>query len=66
MKQATTKRTTRWNTKGKKRNVAKLRHETYRQPFECRGKEIMSDNNNDLWGSAKEGVLKACNEVCGH
>ena len=26
----------------------------------------MSDNNHDLWGSFKEGVLTACDEVCGY
>ena len=26
----------------------------------------MSDNHNDLWGSSKESVLKACDEVCGY
>ena len=26
----------------------------------------MSDNQTDLWGSPKEGVLKACDEVCGY
>ena len=36
------------------------------QRFECRVKEIISDNNYDLWGSFKEGVAKACDEVCGY
>ena len=26
----------------------------------------MSDNNHDLWESNKEGVPKACDEVCGY
>ena len=26
----------------------------------------MSDNNNQLWGSSKEGMLKACDEACGY
>ena len=26
----------------------------------------MSDSHNDLWGSFKEGFLKACNEACGY
>ena len=26
----------------------------------------MSDNHNDVWGSFKENVLKACDEVCGY
>ena len=26
----------------------------------------MSDSHNDLWGSFKECVLKACDEVCGY
>ena len=29
-------------------------------------KEVMSDYNHDLWGSFKESVLKACDEVCGY
>ena len=32
----------------KKRNISNLRDEPYRQLFECRVKEIMSDNNHDL------------------
>ena len=28
--------------------------------------KIMSDNNHDLWGSFKVGVLKACDDVCGY
>ena len=55
-----------WNTKGQRRNVAKLGDEPYRQLSECRVKEIMSDNNHDLCGSIKEGELKACDEVCGY
>ena len=34
-----------------------LRDEPYRQLFECRVMEIMSDNHNDLWGSFTESVL---------
>ena len=26
----------------------------------------MSDDNHHLWGSFIEGVLKACNELCGY
>ena len=26
----------------------------------------MSDNHKYLWGCLKEGVLKACDEVCGY
>ena len=26
----------------------------------------MPDNNHDLWGSFKECVLEACDEVCGY
>ena len=48
-----------------KRNVATLRDETYRQLFECRVNDIMSDSHNDLWGSIK-GVQMACVEVCGY
>ena len=34
--------------------------------FRCWTKETMSDSNNDLWGSVKEGRLKACDEVRGY
>ena len=37
-----------WKPEGQNRNVAKVRDEPCRQLFECRVKEIMSDNNNDL------------------
>ena len=50
------KKETEWKSEGKKRNVAKIRDETYRQHLECRVKAIMSDSNHDLWGSFK-GVL---------
>ena len=46
---------TEWKHEGQKQNVAKLRDEYYRQSYECRYKEIMSDNNNDLCG-----FLKVC------
>ena len=39
-----------WKPEGQKQNVEKLRGEPCTQLFECRAKEIMSDNN-DLWGS---------------
>ena len=55
------KKKTEWKSGSQKQNVAKLRDEPYRQLFECRVKEIISDNHNDLWGSSKESVLKACN-----
>ena len=48
------------------KSKTKLRDEPHRQLFECRVKEIISDNHNDLWVSSKESVLKACNEVCGY
>ena len=57
---------TEWKSEGRKRNVAKLRDEPCRQICESRVKEVMSDNNHDLWGSSKESVLLACDEVCGH
>ena len=53
------KKKTEWKLESKKRNVAKLRDER----FECRVKEIMSDNNHALWRSFKD-VPKACDEVC--
>ena len=60
------KKKTEWKPEGKKRNVTKLGDETYRQLFECGAKEVMSDNNHDLRGSFKEGVLRACDVVCGY
>ena len=51
---------------GEKRNVVRLRDETYRQLYECRFKEIMSDNNHDLLRSFEKYVQKAYNEVCGY
>ena len=55
-----------WMLGSQKRNVAKLIVEPYRQLFECRVKDIMSDSHGDLWGSLKESVLKTCGEVCGY
>ena len=55
---------TEWKPEGKKQNAAKLRDEPYRQLFESRVKEIMSDNNQDIWASVK-GVAKTCDEVSG-
>ena len=52
-----------WKPGSQKRNIAKSRDEAYRQLFECRVIEIMPDNHDDLWGSAK-GVPKDCDEVC--
>ena len=26
----------------------------------------MSDNHRDIWGSVKESVIKACEEICGY
>ena len=60
------KKRTEWKPEGNKRTVAKLRHESCRQLFECRIKEFMFGNNDDLWGCFKEDVLKACDEVCGY
>ena len=51
---------------GNKHNVGTLWDEPYRQLCACRVKEVMSDNNRDLWGTFKRGVLKACNDVCGY
>ena len=55
-----------WKPESQKRNVAKLGDEHYKQLFECRLKEIMPDNNNDLWGSFKESVQEACDEERGY
>ena len=46
--------------------MAKLRDELYRQLSECRVMETMSGNNHYLWGICKDGVVKACNKVCGY
>ena len=59
------KKKTEWKPEGQKHNEANLRDEPYRQLIE-RVKEIMSNNNLDLWGLFKESVLMACNEVCGY
>ena len=56
---------TEWKLECQKRNAARLGGEPYRQLSKCRVKEVMSDSNNDLWGSLK-GVLKTCDEVCGY
>ena len=40
--------------------------EPFRQLLECRDEGIMYDNHNDLWGSLKESVQKAFDEVCGY
>ena len=48
----------------KKRNVTKLRKEPCEQLFECRVREVMSDDNIDLWRSFEQRVLLACDEVC--
>ena len=46
---------TKWKPESEKRNVAKLRDEPYKQIFECRVQEIMSDNNS-IYGD----LLKVC------
>ena len=54
-----------WKPGSQKRNIAELGDEPYRQLFEYRAKEIVSDNNHDLWGTIR-GVPKACDEVRGY
>ena len=39
---------TEWKTKNQKLHVAKLRDESYKQLFECRVKENISDNHSDI------------------
>ena len=48
-----------------RRKVWKLKEEATRGRFEGRVRELMSTGRPDSWGSFKEGVLKACDEVCG-
>ena len=49
---------------GKEHSVAKLRDEPCIQLFDWRVKEVMFDSNHDLWRFLKEGMLRACDEVC--
>ena len=48
-----------------RRKICKLKEEDTRARFEGRVGELVSTDAPDLWKCFKEGVLKACNEVCG-
>ena len=49
----------------KRRKVWKLREDDTRARFKGRVRELVSVDAPDLWKSFKEGVLRACDEVCG-
>ena len=49
----------------KRRKVWKLKEEDTRARFKGRVRELVSDDAQDVWRNFKEGVLKACDEVCG-
>lgn len=49
----------------KRRKVWKLREDDTRAKFRGRVKELVSVDAPDVWKSFKEGVLRACDEVCG-
>ena len=48
-----------------RRKVWKLKEDDTRARFEGRVGELVSTDALDLWKCFKEGVLKACDEVCG-
>ena len=48
-----------------KRNVWKLKEDKTRKKFATRVEELVRTIASDLWGCFKEGVLQACDEVCG-
>ena len=48
-----------------KRKIWKLNKKQTRVRFEKRVKELMSTDAPDLWKTFKDGVLKACDELCG-
>ena len=47
------------------RKIWKLNENRSRVTFEKRAKELVSTDAPDLWKTFKDGVLKACVEVCG-
>ena len=59
LKKIVRKRTT------EKRKVWKLKEEETRGKFQERVEEFVNMDTPDLWKSFKEGVLRACDEVCG-
>ena len=48
-----------------RRKVWKLKEDDTRARFEGREGELVSADAPDLWKCFKEGMLKACDEVCG-
>ena len=48
-----------------KRKVWKLKEEETRAKFQERVEELVDMDAPDMWKSFKEGVLRACDEVCG-
>ena len=48
-----------------KRKIWKLNENRARVRLEKKGKELVSTDAPDLWKTFKDGVLKACDEVCG-
>ena len=48
-----------------RRKIWKLNENQARVRFEKRVKELVSTDAPDLWKTFKDGVLKACDEVCG-
>ena len=48
-----------------KRKIWKLNENQTRVRFEKRVKELVSTDAPDLWKTFKDGVLKACDELCG-
>ena len=47
------------------KKIWKLNENRTRVRFEKRVKELVSTDAPDLWKTLKDGVLKACDEVCG-
>ena len=48
-----------------RRKISKLNENRTRVRFEKRVKELVSTDAPDLWKTFRDGVLKACDEVCG-
>ena len=49
----------------KRRKVWKLREDDTMARFKGRVRELVSVDAPDLWQNFKEGILRACDEVCG-
>ena len=45
--------------------VWKLKEKEIKEKFEERIRKLVDIDSKDLWGSYKNGVLKACDELCG-